>query len=41
MNQTIRAVLITAPDAETAEKLAKGLVQAGLAACVNVLPGVV
>ena len=32
-------VLVTAPDKKTSEKLAKGLVEARLAACVNVLPG--
>lgn len=36
-----RVVLITAPDAATADKLAAGLVSEKLAACVNVLPGVV
>lgn len=34
-------VLTTAPDAEVAGALAKRFVEAGLAACVNVLPGVV
>lgn len=33
-------VLCTAPDPEVAASLAQGLVEAGLAACVNVLPGV-
>lgn len=33
-------VLCTAPSAEVAAELARGLVQAGLCACVNVLPGV-
>ena len=33
-------VLCTAPDAETAERLAKGLVEARLAACVNAISGV-
>lgn len=32
-------VLCTAPDPVTAEKLAKGLVDARLAACVNAIPG--
>ena len=32
-------VLTTCPDAESAEALARGLVEAGLAACVNVVPG--
>lgn len=30
--------LTTAPDQDTAERLARGLVEARLAACVNVLP---
>ncbi len=33
-------VLCTVPDANTAENLAKGLVEARLAACVNAIPGV-
>lgn len=33
-------VLCTAPDADTAARLARGLVQARLAACVNVIGGV-
>ncbi|MEM7435005.1 MAG: divalent-cation tolerance protein CutA [Myxococcota bacterium] len=33
-------VLCTAPDADTADRLAKGLVTAELAACVNVVPEV-
>jgi periplasmic divalent cation tolerance protein len=33
-------VLVTAPDPEIAGELARTLVQEGLAACVNVLPGV-
>lgn len=33
-------VLCTVPDAAAAEKLAKGLVDARLAACVNAIPGV-
>jgi len=32
-------VLCTAPNAEEAERLAKGIVEAGLAACVNVVAG--
>lgn len=32
-------ILCTAPDAETGEKLGRGLVEARLAACVNVIPG--
>ncbi|MBK8178514.1 MAG: divalent-cation tolerance protein CutA [Planctomycetes bacterium] len=34
-----RVVLITAPDLETAERLARELVEQRLAACVNGLPG--
>lgn len=36
----VRVVLITAPDASAAEKLARALVEERLAACVNVVPGV-
>lgn len=32
-----RLCLTTAPDPETAERLAKGLIEQGLAACVNIL----
>jgi len=35
-----RVVLTTAPDEDTADRLARGLVDAGLAACVNLVPGV-
>lgn len=34
-----RVVLSTAPDDATAERLARGLVDAGLVACVNLVPG--
>ena len=37
---TINLVLCTCPDRETAEEIAAKLVDAGLAACVNVLPGI-
>ncbi|MBU8977685.1 MULTISPECIES: divalent-cation tolerance protein CutA [unclassified Lysobacter] len=36
----VRLVLSTCPDAQTADALATALVEARLAACVNVLPGV-
>ena len=36
----VRVVLLTAPDAATAETLARTLVEERLAACVNVVPGV-
>lgn len=36
----IEIVFCTAPDPETAEWLARGLVDQRLAACVNVIPGV-
>ena len=35
-----RMVFVTVPDAETGRRLARVVVEAGLAACVNVLPGV-
>jgi periplasmic divalent cation tolerance protein len=35
-----RVVLVTVPDMEVAKSIARGLVEARLAACVNVLPGV-
>lgn len=37
----VRVVLITAPSAEEGRRLAHALVEEGLAACVNVVPGVV
>jgi len=33
-------VISTCPDTETAERIARVLVDAGVAACVNILPGV-
>ena len=41
MADSTRVVLITTPDAATAEAIARGLVEAKLAACVNIVPGVV
>lgn len=35
-----RVVLVTGPDAPTLERLGRTVVEEGLAACVNVLPGV-
>jgi periplasmic divalent cation tolerance protein len=35
----VMAVLLTAPDDETARRIARALVEERLAACVNVLPG--
>lgn len=40
MNEQHCIVLCTAPDPATAEALAQTVVEARLAACVNVLPGV-
>ncbi len=36
----LRAVLVTAPDVECAERIARALVEEKLAACANLLPGV-
>ena len=36
----VRVVLLTAPDAGCAERLARALVDERLAACVNIVPGV-
>lgn len=40
MSDSIRIVLSTAPDLETARQLARALVEQRLAACVNLVPGV-
>jgi periplasmic divalent cation tolerance protein len=40
MSEAVQAVLITAPDAEVGASLAGALVEEGLAACVNLVPGV-
>lgn len=40
MNEQHCIVLCTAPDPATAESLARAVVEARLAACVNLLPGV-
>ena len=36
----VHVVLVTAPDSEVAAQLARRLVEEGLAACVNLVPGV-
>jgi periplasmic divalent cation tolerance protein len=41
MTDDIRLALCTCPDRPVAEALAAGLVEAGLAACVNIVPGLV
>ncbi len=41
MATAFRVVLITAPRGRKAEALAKGLVKARLAACVNIVPAIV
>ena len=38
--ETVHVVLVTAPDPEAATQLARRLVEEGLAACVNLVPGV-
>ena len=38
--ETIRVVLVTAPDLATARSLARGMVEGRMAACVNLLSGV-
>lgn len=38
--EPVRTVLMTAPDPEEAERLATALVEARLAACANLVPGV-
>lgn len=39
-NSPLIVILCTVPDAAAAETLARGLVEARLAACVNAIPGV-
>jgi len=39
MSAEARIVLITAPDDETARRIARALVEERLAACVNLVPG--
>lgn len=39
MNEEPILVLCTAPNADVGAKLARGIVEASLAACVNVVPG--
>ena len=41
MATDVRTILLSAPDVETAERLAGALVEERLAACANVVPGVV
>jgi periplasmic divalent cation tolerance protein len=41
MSTEVRTVLVTAPDARSAESMARALVEERLAACVNVIPGLV
>jgi periplasmic divalent cation tolerance protein len=40
MQQKAIVVLCTAPDAAVAERLARGVVEARLAACANIVPGI-
>lgn len=41
METGVYAVLVTAPDAEVGERLGRALVEEHLAACANVVPGMV
>ena len=41
MPTDVRTVLVTAPDPEAAEALARALVEEGLIACASLIPGVV
>ena len=38
--EEVRVVLVTAPDAETGERIARALVEERLIACANVVPGI-
>ncbi|KAA6186364.1 divalent-cation tolerance protein CutA [Thiohalocapsa marina] len=40
MSEAVRVVLCTCPDQDVAESIAESLVARRLAACVNILPGV-
>jgi periplasmic divalent cation tolerance protein len=40
VRESVRVALSTAPDAETAARIARVLVEERLAACVNLVPGV-
>jgi periplasmic divalent cation tolerance protein len=40
MNSPLELVLVTAPDAEVGRKLASAILEARLAACVNLVPGI-
>ena len=38
--RAVRVVFVTGPDADTLESVGRALVEEGLAACVNVFPGI-
>ena len=38
--RAVRVVLVTGPDSDTLESIGHALVEEGLAACVNVVPGI-
>jgi periplasmic divalent cation tolerance protein len=40
MSEPLHVVLVTAPDAEVGARIGRALVEEGLAACANLVPGV-
>jgi len=40
MSETLKIVIVTCPDEGSSQKLARAIVAARLAACVNIIPGI-